>query len=71
MNDAKTIDISEINFTSTVFPTDADKMLWESLNPEQKLAVLRRDEQAAFESGVADHISMPDLLAEARRDTDQ
>jgi hypothetical protein len=68
MSATKTEDISHIRFSSTVFPTAEDKVLWESLTPEQRLAVLRRDEQAGFESGATDHASMAEILAEARRD---
>jgi hypothetical protein len=71
MSDTKTSDISEIKFTSTVFPTDEDRKLWESLGPEQRLAVIRHDEQAAFESGIAERASMAEIIAEARRETDQ
>lgn len=68
MSATKTVEISHIRFSSTVFPTAEDKALWESLTAEQQLAVLRRDEQAGFDSGVADHASMAEILAEARRD---
>lgn len=68
MSATKTVDISHIRFSSTVFPTAGDKALWESLTPQQQLAILRRDEQAGFDSGVADQASMAEILAEARRD---
>lgn len=66
----KTVEISHIRFSSTVLPSAEDKALWENLTPEQQLVVLRRDEQAGFESGIADHASMAQILAEARRDPD-
>jgi hypothetical protein len=69
MNATKTIDISGVMFASAVFPTAEDKALWQSLTPEQRLAIVRRDEQAGFDSGVADQASMAEILAEARRDT--
>jgi hypothetical protein len=70
MADLHTIDISRIVFSSTVFPTTEDRALWERLDAAQRLAVLRRDEQAGFESGVAENTSMEEVLHSARRGTD-
>jgi len=69
MSDAKTVNISGIKFSSTAFPTPADKALWESLTPTQRLAIVERDEQAGFRSGVARNASMQEILAELRAET--
>jgi hypothetical protein len=66
MAEAKTVNISQIKFSSTAFPTAEDRALWESLTPEQQLEVLRRDEREGYDSGTADHASLADILAEAR-----
>jgi hypothetical protein len=50
MSDIKTVDISKVNFTSTVFPTDADMKLWESLTPEQRKAVEVRGKASPLSS---------------------
>jgi hypothetical protein len=63
MSDTKTADISGISFTSSVFPTPADTALWDSLTPAQRLAIIERDEDEGFRSGVADKSSMQDILA--------
>jgi hypothetical protein len=64
MSDEKTIDISGIAFSSTVFPTPEDRALWESLTPAERLAIIEHDEEAGFRSGVARNASMHELLAE-------
>ncbi len=46
-------DISELQFSSKAFPTDADMTLWDSLNPKEQRAVIARDEEAGFASGPA------------------
>ena len=66
MSDLKTVDISKVNFTSTVFPTDADMKLWESLTPEQRKAVEVRDEEEGYNSGIAEQRSIQELIAEAK-----
>ena len=66
MSDTKTVDISKVKFSSTVFPTDADMKLWESLTPEQRKAVEIRDEEEGYNSGVAEPKSMDELIAEAK-----
>ena len=47
-------DISKITFTSKAFPTADDMALWDSLSPDEKLAVIERDEEAGFQSGVVE-----------------
>jgi len=63
--------IAKIKFTSTVFPTPADQALWNSLTPAQRLAVLERDEEAGFCSGVARKATMEEILAEARAESEE
>jgi hypothetical protein len=66
MSDAKELDISAIKFASSVFPTREDRALWDSLTPAQRLAIVERDEEAGFKSGVAQKASLHDMLAEIR-----
>ena len=66
MDTTKTIDISGIAFSSTVFPTNEDKALWERLSDEQRQALIMQSEQSAFDSGVADKYSLSELLSETR-----
>jgi len=66
MSDTKIVDISKVQFTSTVFPTDADMKLWESLTPEQRKAVEARDEKEGYNSGISEQRSMQELIAEAK-----
>ena len=53
MNGVKDIDISEIKFSSTVFPSEEDMKLWSALSAEEKRAVIARDLDAAEASGIA------------------
>ena len=53
MNEAKDIDISEIKFSSTVFPSEEDMKLWSELSAEEQRAVIARDLEAAEASGIA------------------
>ena len=66
MSETKTIDVSHVTFASTAFPTPEDKALWESLTPAECLAIIERDEEAGFKSGVAGHASLQEILAEVR-----
>ena len=66
MSEVKTVDISGVKFTSTVFPTREDIELWESLTDEQRKAVEVRDEEEGYKSGVAEPRSMSQLIAEAK-----
>lgn len=65
MSQTRTLDTK---FTSSVFPTAEDRAFWGSLTLEQRLALVRQDEQDGFDSGVAERSSMAEILAEARRD---
>jgi hypothetical protein len=71
MTDAKTIEVLDIAFTSTVFPSPEDRARWEGLTPAERLAVIERDEEAGFRSGVARHASMHEILAEVRTETEE
>ncbi len=66
MSDIETVDISHVKFSSTVFPTDEDMKLWDSLTLEQKKAVEKRDEEAGFQSGLAEPCSVADIIAEVK-----
>lgn len=66
MSTTKTLDVSHIRFTSTVFPTEADMKLWDSLSPEEQRAVVQRDLDEAEASGVAPHETVEELLARVR-----
>ena len=48
MSDTETIDLSHVKFPSTVFPTNEDMKLWESLTFEQRKAVEVRDEEEGY-----------------------
>ena len=66
MSDTKTIDVSHIRFSSTVFPTDEDMRLWDSLSPEEQRAVIERDLDEAERSGIAKPESMDQVIARVR-----
>ena len=53
MNEVKDIDISEIKFSSTVFPSEEDMKLWSELSAEEQRVVIARDLDAAEASGIA------------------
>ncbi len=55
-----------MQFQSTVFPTAEDIKLWERLSPEQQRAIITRELDEAEESGVAESVSMDDLIARVR-----
>ena len=66
MSETRTVDISDIKFTSTTFPTPEDIKLWESLTDEQRKAVEIRDVQEGYASGLAEPCTMAELIAEAK-----
>jgi len=66
MSDAKSLDISGIRFSSTVFPSAADMALWESLSTEERQAVIARDEEAGAQSGIAAKESLEQRLKRVR-----
>ena len=61
----KTTDIKALKISSTAQPTAEDIEIWESLSDEQRRAFIERDEQAAFESGIADGATLQEVLAKA------
>lgn len=56
--------LPKTTFSSTVFPTPEDKALWEKLTPAEKRALVERDEEEGFQSGVGPQSSMQEILAE-------
>ena len=68
MSTAKTVNVSHIRFTSTVYPTAQDIALWESLTAEEKRAVIQRELDEAEASGLAPKQSMAEIIAKARAD---
>ncbi len=65
MQDTKT-DVSNVHFSSTVFPTDEDMKLWDSLSSEEQRAVIERDLDAAEASGVSAPESMEQMMQRVR-----
>ncbi|WP_028792846.1 hypothetical protein [Thalassobaculum salexigens] len=66
MSEVKTIDVSSVSFSSTVFPSDADMELWNSLSEKEQRAVVRRDLDAAEASGVAEPETAAEILERVR-----
>ncbi|WP_339854311.1 hypothetical protein [uncultured Nisaea sp.] len=66
MTQAKTSDISEVKFSSTVCPSPEDKALWSHLSADQRRTLVVDSEQAAFEGGVSESTSLSELLNETR-----
>lgn len=69
MGEIKTIDISHIRFASTVFPTDEDMRLWNSLSADEQRAVVRRDLDEAEASGVAEPETAEEIIRRVRAET--
>ncbi len=65
MQDTK-IDVSNVHFSSTVFPTDEDMKLWNSLSPEEQRAIVKRDLDDAEASGTAVPESMEQMIQRVR-----
>ena len=61
-----TTDSPKVAFSSTVFPTDEDMKLWDSLTPEEQLAVIAHDEEQGSRSGVAPAETLEDRLKRVR-----
>lgn len=68
MSDTKQTDVSKVRFSSKVFPSAADMALWESLSDAEKRAVVKRDEEAGYQSGLAKPESLEARLARVRAD---
>lgn len=61
-------DVKDIEFTSTVFPSDADITLWNSLSAEERESFIAHAEDSGFRSGVAADETLEARLARVRRD---
>ena len=68
MQDTK-VDVSHIQFSSTVFPTDEDMKLWHSLSPDEQRAVIQRELDEGEASGIAEPESMERLMQRVRAET--
>ena len=66
MANAKSLNASDTRFTSTVFPTAEDMALWESLSPDERRALIAREEEAGANSGIAQNESLADRLKRVR-----
>lgn len=65
MSNTRTFDPASIAFESTVYPTEADMKLWNSLTPEQQRAVVDHNLDKAQKSGIADPESFDARFARA------
>jgi predicted Fe-S protein YdhL (DUF1289 family) len=63
------VDISNVQFSSTVFPTEEDMERWHSLSPEEQRAVIRRALDEGEDSGVAAPESMEQMMQRVRAET--
>lgn len=68
MSDTDTMDISSINFSSTVFPTDEDMAVWNSLTPEQQRAIIMRKVEKGLSGAPTSKASKSELMAEVLGD---
>ncbi len=66
MNETMTIDLTKIKLSFTVFLTADDLALWKSLSGQERLALIERDEEKAFQSGIAPPVSKEELIARVR-----
>lgn len=66
MAEIKTIEISHIRFSSTVFPTAEDMKLWDSLSAEEQRAVVQRDLDEGEASGIAETESVEEIMLRVR-----
>lgn len=64
MSYTDTMDISSIKFSSTVFPTDEDMAVWNSLTPAQQRAVIMRKVEKGLNGAPASKASKAELMAE-------
>lgn len=69
MSETKAIDISHVKFTSTVFPTEEDMRLWDSLSAAEQRAVVRRDLDEGEASGVAEPETVDQVLERVRAES--
>ncbi len=68
MSDTDTIDVSKIKFTSTVFPTDEDMKLWNSLSPAEQQAVVMADVEKGLQGPSASKSSKAEIMREVLDD---
>lgn len=66
MSGTKLIDLTTIHFSSTVFPTEDDLAVWNNLSDEEQMAIIERDEESAYQSGIAPHKTKEEILARVR-----
>lgn len=64
MSEVETIDVSHIQFSSTVFPTDEDMNLWNGLSPAEQRAVIARKVDEGLNSPPAQKTSKAEIMAE-------
>ena len=64
MADIDTIDVSQVKFSSTVFPTDEDMKLWHSLSPEQQREVIKNDIKQGLDGAPAKKSGKDEVMAE-------
>lgn len=69
MVEVKTLDVSDVHFASTVFPTDEDMKLWSSLTADEQRAVVRRDLDEAEASGIAERESAEEIIRRIRAES--
>ena len=53
-------------FSSTAYPSDADMALWNSLSIEEQKALMVKDEEEGFRSGIASGESLKERLKRVR-----
>ena len=70
MSSSDAIDISQIRFASTVFPTDDDMKLWNSLSAEEQRAVIMRKVESGLNGAPAAKSSKLEIMAEVLADLD-
>ena len=68
MGQIDAIDVSNIKFTSTVFPTDEDMQLWKSLSPAEQQAVIMADVEQGLKGPPASIASKAEIMAEVLAD---
>lgn len=66
MNDKKQIDVSHIQFTSTVFPTKDDIKLWDSLSSAEQWAVTMHRLNSKEANTISPSEPMEKLIARVR-----
>lgn len=64
MTKTDTIGVTHHSFTSTVFPTDEDMKLWESLSPSDQRSVLLGKIKEGLDSKPAENSSKAEIMSE-------